>query len=101
MGELPKDIKELDKRIKKFRQKNVAENQVKKSSTRIAIEAMFRLATEFAAPVLIALCIGYLADNFFATKPIIMLVMALFGCAAGVLNIYKAAQQMDEDINKE
>lgn len=100
MSNLPQDIKELDMRIKKFRKQKSVKN-VKKSSARIAIEGMFRLATEFVAPVLIALCIGYLADKFFATKPIIMLVMAMFGCAAGVLNIYQAAQQMDKDINKE
>lgn len=101
MEELPEDIKRLDERIKNFRQKTNAESKGKKSQTRIALEGMFRLATEFVSPVLIALCLGYLVDNLFNTKPIFMLITAMFGCAAGVLNLYKAAQQMDEDINKE
>lgn len=101
MGELPEDIRDLDKRIKKFKQQKNAEHIVKKSQARVMVEGMFRMATEFVSPVLIALCLGWLADNYFETKPIIMLVSAMFGCAAGVLNLYRAAQQMDEDINKE
>lgn len=101
MEELPDDIKKLDERIKNFQQQNRAEAKTQKSQIRIALEGMFRLATEFVSPVLIALCIGYLADDVLNTKPIFMLVSAMFGCAAGVLNLYKAAQQMDEDINKE
>ncbi|MBR1825497.1 MAG: AtpZ/AtpI family protein [Alphaproteobacteria bacterium] len=101
MEELPEDIKDLDKRIKKFRQQKNAEQSVTKSQARVMIEGMFRMATEFVSPVLIALCIGYVADKYFNTKPVIMLVSVIFGCAAGVLNLYKAAQQMDEDINKE
>ena len=101
MEELPEDIKELDKRIKKFRQqKDIAQN-TKKSQTRVMIEGMFRMATEFVSPVLIALCLGYVADRYFSTRPVIMIVSAMFGCAAGVLNLYKAAQQMEKDINKE
>lgn len=101
MEELPDDIKKLDERIKNFQQHTQNKEHAKKSQMRVALEGMFRLATEFVSPVLIALCIGYLADNVFNTKPIFMLVFAMFGCAAGVLNLYKAAQQMDEDINKE
>ena len=101
MEELPDDIKKLNERIKNFQQQTKAEVTPKKSQMRVALEGMFRLATEFVSPVLIGLCIGFLADDMFATKPIFMLVFAMFGCAAGVLNLYKAAQQMDEDINKE
>jgi F0F1-type ATP synthase assembly protein I len=53
---------------------------------------------EFVSPVIIALALGYLADNFFGTKPIIMLIMTMFGCAAGVLNVYKAAAETDKDL---
>ena len=101
MEELPNDIKKLNERIKKFQHQTQAAENTKKSQIRIALEGMFRLATEFVAPVLIALCIGYVMDSFWNTKPIFMLVLVLFGCAAGVLNLYKAAQQMEKDLGEE
>lgn len=101
MNKLPDDIKQLDDRIKKFQKRTKAVSSAPKSQMRVAMEAMFRLATEFAAPVLIALCIGYLTDKLWNTKPVFMIILALFGCAAGVLNLYKAAQQVDKDLNKE
>ena len=101
MEELPDDIKTIQNRIETFRQKEHSFPLKPKSQLRIAMEAMFRMATEFVAPVLVALCIGYALDLFFDSKPICMLVLAVFGCAAGVLNIYKAAMQIDKDINKE
>lgn len=102
MKNLPEDIQELSERIKKFKQQKQGESaKTSKSSARVAIEAIFRMATEFVSPVIIALCIGYVADRYWATKPILMLVSAIFGCAAGMLNLYRAAQQTDKDINKE
>ena len=96
MSELPQDIKDIDKRIKDF--KNTKEKRKEKSQVNGMLQQAFRFAAEFVSPVIIALALGYLADGFFNTKPIIMLVMAVFGCAAGVLNVYKAALEIDKDI---
>jgi len=96
MSELPQDIKDIDKRIRDF--KNTKEKKKEKSQANTLLQQAFRFAAEFVSPVIIALVIGYWADDFFNTKPIIMLVNAIFGCAAGVLNVYKAALETDQDI---
>lgn len=96
MSELPKDIKDIDVRIRKIRAKKEA--KAPKSQINIMLQNAFRFAAEFVSPVIIALALGYLADNFFDTKPVIMLVMAAFGCAAGVLNTYKAMLEIDKDM---
>lgn len=96
MSELPKDIKDIDARIRKIKAKK--ETKAPKSQTNIMLQNAFRFAAEFVSPVIIALALGYLADNFFGTKPVIMLVMAVFGCAAGVLNTYKAMLEIDKDM---
>jgi F0F1-type ATP synthase assembly protein I len=74
MEELPDDIKKLDERIKNFQQHTKNIEHAPKSQMRVALEGMFRLATEFVSPVLIALCIGYLADDVFSTKPSCVLI---------------------------
>lgn len=96
MSDLPQDIKDIDTRIRKIKAKKEKKNP--KSQTNIMLQNAFRFAAEFVSPVIIALALGYLADGFFGTKPIIMLVMAVFGCAAGVLNTYKAMLEIDKDM---
>lgn len=95
-NKLPQDIKDLDARINKLKNKKHHKNS--KSQTNLLLQQAFRYAAEFISPVIIALILGYFADIFFGTKPIIMLIMAVLGCAAGVLNTYKAAIEVDKDI---
>lgn len=94
MTELPQDIKDIDKRINSLQQKK----EKTKSPNNILLQQAFRFATEFVSPVIISLILGYFADNWFKTRPIIMLILVIFGCAAGVLNVYKIAKETDEDI---
>lgn len=101
MKNMPSDIQEMDKRIRKLKTKSTSEHIKHRSRLRVFCEYAFRMAAEFAAPVVVGLCIGYVADGFFGTKPIVMLIMAVFGVAAGTLNMYWAAQQIDRDMNRE
>lgn len=101
MGKMPADIHNMDLRIRKMQKKAAAPQHHERSRLRIFCEYAFRMATEFAAPVIIGLCIGYVLDRLLHTKPIIMLILAIFGVAAGTLNLYRAAQQIDKDMDKE
>lgn len=101
MEELPQDIKDLDRRIKNFKKKAATKKPKRRSQLGMFLEYAFRMATEFVSPVIIALCIGYTADSFFKTKPIIMLVLLFFGIAAGTLNLYRASQKLDKDIKEQ
>ena len=99
MTGLPKDIAEMDIRIKKMRK--AKSDSTSRSQTRIFLENAFRMATEFVAPIAIGICMGFVLDKLFETRPWIMLVMTLFGGAAGMLNVYKAAKQIEKELNKE
>lgn len=101
MKDLPEDIRNMDKRIRELRKKSKKATKKAPSRLRTFCEYAFRMAADFASPVIVGLCIGYVADKFFNTKPIIMLVMVIFGVAAGTLNLYRAAQQIDKEISKE
>lgn len=54
-----------------------------------------RLGTEFIAAILVSAGIGYLADLWLGTTPWLMLLMLLVGFGAGVLNVVRAAAQMN------
>ena len=54
-----------------------------------------RLGTEFMAAILVGAVAGYLLDRWLNTSPWIMLVLLLVGFAAGVLNVTRAAAEMN------
>jgi ATP synthase protein I len=54
-----------------------------------------RLGTEFIAAILVGAVAGYLLDRWLNTAPWLMLVMLLIGFAAGVLNVVRAASEMN------
>ncbi len=58
----------------------------------------FRLGTEMTVATLLGAGMGYGADHFFGTKPWGIVAGVIFGGAAGMLNVYRAAQAMTEEL---
>ena len=56
----------------------------------------FKLGTELVAAVAVGVIIGFILDNWFGTKPILIIVFFIFGSAAGILNVIKAAKRMQK-----
>lgn len=54
-----------------------------------------RLGSEFIAAILVGAGIGYLLDLWLKTGPWLLLVFVLVGFAAGVLNVTRAAADMN------
>lgn len=54
-----------------------------------------RLGSEFIAAILVGAGIGYLLDLWLKTGPWLLLVMLMVGFAAGVLNVTRAAAEMN------
>ncbi|RYE60371.1 MAG: F0F1 ATP synthase assembly protein I [Hyphomicrobiales bacterium] len=54
-----------------------------------------RLGSEFIAAILVGAGIGYLLDLWLKTGPWLLLVFLLVGFAAGVLNVTRAAAEMN------
>ncbi len=94
------DIEAMDKRIRELKEQQQAKKAEPSSPLRNSIANAFRIGTEFIAAVLAGICIGYTLDKIFGTKVIFLLVFSLFGCMAGMLNVYRSAQEMDKDIQK-
>ncbi len=56
----------------------------------------FRLASEFAAAIIVGAGLGYLIDMFLPTRPWGLVVLLLLGFAAGVTNVVRATREMNE-----
>ncbi len=55
----------------------------------------FRMASEFVAAVIVATALGLALDAVFGTRPVLMIVLLLLGFGAGMLNVVRAAAEMN------
>lgn len=61
----------------------------------------FRLGTEMLVATALGSLMGYAADYFLNTSPWFMILGVFFGAAAGCLNAYRAALELEENIKKQ
>lgn len=74
----------------------------KNSGLSQGLSIALRLGIEMAVAMALGALMGYSIDYFFGTRPWFLAAGVFFGGAAGVLNVYRAAQQMtfeDDDGN--
>ena len=56
----------------------------------------FRLGTELVAAVIVGTIIGFILDNWFDTKPWFIITFFFIGVIAGILNVIRVANKMQE-----
>jgi len=56
----------------------------------------FKMSTELVAAVLVGTIIGFIFDNWFGTKPWLILTFFFVGVIAGVLNVIRSAKKMQK-----
>ena len=92
-----KDFKEISTRLEiaksNFKNKNPSEKDKEKSSFGKA----FQLSTELVSAVLVATIIGFILDNWFDTKPWLIIIFFFIGVAAGIMNVIRSAKKMQKD----
>ena len=65
-------------------------NQMQSSKLGIA----FKMSTEMVAAVVVGTIIWFILDNWFGTKPLLILIFFFVGVVAGILNVVKSAKSM-------
>ena len=75
-----------------FKKKNPPNKDNEKSSFGKA----FQLSTELVSAVLVATIIGFILDNWFGTKPWLILIFFFVGVIAGIMNVIKSARKMQK-----
>ena len=54
----------------------------------------FKISTEMVAAVIVGTIIGFILDNWFGTKPWLILIFFFVGVVAGILNVFRSAKNM-------
>ena len=91
-----KDLKKISTRLE-IAKKNLKKNHSKRDSANAAsLGKALKISTELVAAVVVGSTLGFILDNWFDTKPLLIIVFFLFGAAAGIMNVFKAAKRMQE-----
>ena len=92
-----KDIKEISTRLK-IAKKNTKKNQQKnRGSNAASLGKALKISTELVSAVVVGSTIGFLLDNWFDTKPLLIICFFFMGVAAGILNVFKSAKRMHKN----
>ena len=85
-------LRDLNAKLTKVSRKHAppAENRTRGSALGLA----FRLAVELVAGLVVGGGIGWLLDKWLGTSPLFLLVFFALGTAAGILNVFRTARQM-------
>ncbi len=68
-----------------------------KKDNQSPIGTAFKLSTELVSAVLVATIIGFILDNWFDTKPWLIIIFFFIGVAAGIINVVRSAKKMQKD----
>ena len=90
------DLEDLKTRLKIAKSKLRNEDTKKTVKKGIFLGNAFKLGTELVAAVVVGTIIGFILDNWFDTKPLLIIVFFLFGATAGIMNVFRAAKRMQE-----
>jgi len=91
-----KNFKEISARLEiaKKNIKNIQENN--KGSNAASFGKALKISTELVATVVVGTTIGFLLDNWFDTKPLLIICFFFIGVVAGIRNVFRSARKMYE-----
>ena len=96
---MPKDQFKTRLEIAKSKILKKSTDSNKSSTSKLGIA--FKISTEMVAAVVVGTIIGYILDNWFGTKPWLILIFFFVGVIAGILNVVRSAKNMqNKDLKK-
>ena len=92
-----KNLKEISTRLK-IAKKNIRKPEQKTvGSNAASLGKALKISTELVASVVVGSTIGFLLDNWFDTKPLLLVCFFFMGVAAGISNVFKSAKKMHKN----
>ena len=89
---MPKD--QFKTRLEIAKNKILKKSKISKDSNSSKLGIAFKISTEMVAAVVVGTIIGFILDNWFGTKPWLILIFFFVGVIAGILNVVKSAKNM-------
>ena len=91
---IPEDFKTRLKIAKSKMKKQVLLDSEKRGSF---MGSAFKLGTELVAAVVVGTIIGFILDNWFDTKPWLIIIFFFLGAVAGLSNVIRTANRMQRE----
>ena len=81
-------------RLEIAKNKILKKSKISKDSNSSKLGIAFKISTEMVAAVVVGTIIGFILDNWFGTKPWLILIFFFVGVVAGILNVFRSAKSM-------
>ena len=89
-----KNLNEIATRLE-IAKKKIKKKQIKNNGTNAAsFGKAMKISTELVAAVVIGGTLGFILDNWFDTRPLLIIIFFFIGVAAGILNVIRSAKNM-------
>ena len=86
----------LKTRLKIAKDKLKSSDSEEKNGQKSSLGVAFKMSTELVSAVAVGTIIGFILDNWFGTKPWLILIFFFVGVAAGIINVVKTAKKMQK-----
>ena len=83
-------------RLKIAKNKIKPKNNSEKNGQNSSLGVAFKMSTELVSAVAVGTIIGFILDNWFGTKPWLILIFFFVGVVAGIMNVIKSAKKMQK-----
>ena len=87
------DIRNLQEKIQAAKKSSSPDTP----NTSKPIGKIMKVVVEIVAAMAVGLGIGILADNYFETRPLFVIIFFLLGSAAGILNVFRVAKSLQNN----
>ena len=83
-------------RLKIAKNKVKSKKSSKSEDSSSSMGTAFKMSTELVSAVVVGTIIGFILDNWFGTKPWLILIFFFVGVIAGIMNVIKSAKKMQK-----
>ena len=89
-------VDQFKTRLKIAKNKAKSKKTSKSEGPSSSMGAAFKMSTELVSAVVVGTIIGFILDNWFGTKPWLILIFFFVGVIAGIMNVVKSAKKMQK-----
>ena len=89
--------KDFKTRLRIAKKEFLKNNPDVKEKRGLFMGSAFRLGTELVSAVAVGTIIGFILDNWFGTKPWLIIIFFFIGVIAGILNVIRVANNMQKE----
>ena len=83
-------------RLKIAKSRAKTKYSTKNNPSNSSMGTAFKMSSELVAAVVVGTIIGFILDNWFGTKPWLILIFFFIGVITGIMNVIKSAKKMQE-----